>query len=183
MKKILLILALLLTVTHAKENYLSIEKFNKIQKEKIDACMKTITASIFNFEKTEKYYICKKENYKVIEVRDYKIGNKYLTISSEIFLVENKKLLYAKESEGFIKIDPKKRKEIKYTSWLAPYSFYQKDLTSWNCEYQISRHEKKVINYISLGTGKTEDPMFNPNDIFKLYDNIIKELKRIKEIM
>lgn len=68
----------------------------------------------------------------------------------EIYITKNSELIYAFE-------------EIQY------HPFEPDESSIWRCEYFI--FDEQVFDYISLGHGKTEDDVWNPDDIIIKFKN------------
>jgi len=78
----------------------------------------------------------------------------------ELYVIQNDKLIYAKESEIGIPIN----------------SF---DVITWNCQYYFKN--EKLYTHISLGHGKTESENWTPESIIDTFQNRLIELKKIKK--
>lgn len=70
---------------------------------------------------------------------------------TEKYLLKNKQLIYAVEWEK------------------RPADVPDDEATWWNCEYIIQ--DDHVVDHISLGMGKTEDELFNVQDIINLWNS------------
>lgn len=70
---------------------------------------------------------------------------------TEKYLLKNKQLIYAVEWEK------------------RPDDVPDDEATWWNCEYIIQ--DDHVVDHISLGMGKTEDELFNVQDIINLWNS------------
>lgn len=79
---------------------------------------------------------------------------------TELYLVQGKKLIYAIE-------------EIK----TLPFNLYAQFV--WRCEYFIK--DDKVIDYISLGHGKTENNHWDPDEILLQFNTRKAELEKIRQ--
>lgn len=107
--------------------------------------------------KAEFWRICDLKNgYRIISIESHK-GSVYY---QEIYFEKNGDLIFAKETENYM---PKNH-------------FIQ---MAWNCEFYAENG--KLISLISLGHGKTEDEEWNPEIIFTMYKNRLKELEKIKK--
>jgi len=80
---------------------------------------------------------------------------------TELYIVKNKKPIYAIE-------------EIK----AMRFNNYTQSV--WRCEYFIK--DDKVIDYISLGHGKTEDDAWEPGSILNQFDKRKDELEKIRKL-
>lgn len=77
----------------------------------------------------------------------------------EIYRIINGKLIYAIEQI-----------ESNHTDEL--------NSVSWNCEYAIK--DNKVVDYISLGMGKTETEWWEPESIFEQYESRVEKFEALK---
>jgi hypothetical protein len=81
-------------------------------------------------------------------------------LHTEQYLLKNNELIYAVEWEKI------------------PANVDDVDASFWNCEYIIK--DKSVVDYISIGMGRTEGDSFNPEDIVSLWDSHSTTYKNIK---
>src|SRR5690606_22947839 len=81
-------------------------------------------------------------------------------LSTELYLVNDEKLIYAVE-------------EVK----TMRFNHYPQSV--WRCEYFIKND--KVIDYKSLGHGKTEDDAWRPEEILTQFIKRKAELKKIRK--
>jgi len=92
----------------------------------------------------------------IITISCYKKEIKY----EELYIIQNGKLIYAKETEIGIPIN----------------SF---EVIRWNCKYYFKN--QKLYTHISLGHGKTEDEKWIPESINKKYKGRLLELSKMKK--
>jgi len=164
MKNRILIYCLMLIYSHfilgqdkvSNENNFK-EKVRKEFNDNYAKCtLSKIKYGITNFHKTTEFWsVCELENKNRIINIDFYVKQ---TFYQEIYFEVNGKLRYIKEVESYI---PKN-------------SFSQ---ASWNVEYFFNNG--KMVDLISLGHGKTEDPNWNPDTILKMYKSRIEDLKKM----
>ena len=163
MKKVLLILILILGVLNCRAQTQR-EKEEKIRisidaefDKNIAECSNQVDAVTDFNGKIEFWKICKLKNgNRILRIEFYE-GDQYY---QEIYFEKNESLVYAKELENYL---PKNR-------------FIQ---MAWNCEFYIKNG--KLVTWMSLGHGKTENENWNPEIIFKMYKKRLIELERIKK--
>ncbi len=116
---------------------------------------KIVKGISFLHKKQELWSVCKLDTgNRIITIESYKKETYY----QEIYFEVNRKLRYAKETEDYM---PKN-------------SFTQ---MPWNVEYFFIKGE--LVDIISLGHGKTENPSWNPDFIISMYKNRIVEYNKI----
>lgn len=77
---------------------------------------------------------------------------------TELYFVQYGKIIYALEEAKYIPIN-------------------QHTQSIWRCEYYIK--DERVVYYTSLGSGKTEDDQWSPEDIIIQFSNRKAEFKQI----
>ena len=79
---------------------------------------------------------------------------------TELYFVQYGKIIYALEEVKYIPIN-------------------QHTQSIWRCEYYIK--DERVVYYTSLGSGKTEDDQWSPEDIIIQFSNRKAEFKQIRK--
>ena len=79
---------------------------------------------------------------------------------TELYFVQYGKIIYALEEVKYIPIN-------------------QDTQSIWRCEYYIK--DERVVDYTSLGSGKTEDDQWNPEDIIIQFSERKAEFKQIRK--
>lgn len=79
---------------------------------------------------------------------------------TELYFVQYGKIIYALEEVNYIPIN-------------------QHTQSIWRCEYYIK--DERVVYYTSLGSGKTEDDQWSPEDIIIQFSNRKAEFKQIRK--
>ena len=79
---------------------------------------------------------------------------------TELYFVQYGKIIYALEEVKYIPIN-------------------QHTQSIWRCEYYIK--DERVVYYTSLGSGKTEDDQWSPEDIVIQFSNRKAEFKQIRK--
>ncbi len=113
------------------------------------------TATNFN-GKYEFWKTCELENGSSITIIESHKDEEY---NKEIFFAKNGKLIYALEDINGVSIN----------------DFEKSTNYQWDCHYWINN--EKIIDYISLGTGKTESNDWEPESILQIYKDRMFELK------
>lgn len=116
------------------------------------------TATNFN-GKHEFWKTCELENGSSITIIESHKDEEY---NKEIFFAKNGKLLYALEEINGVSIN----------------DFDKSPNYHWDCRYWINNG--KIIDHVSLGSGKTERDDWAPESIFQIYKKRMLELKNKK---
>lgn len=129
---------------------------NEIFKKNRDQCDCEIDA-VTNFNgKVEYWRICELEGKnRIFSIESYDKDDYF----REVYFEEDEQLVYAIE-------------EVKY----IPLNHVVEMI--WKCEFYTKK--EKVLNYISLGHGKTEYEDWKPKVIFEMYERRLSELAKIK---
>ena len=107
--------------------------------------------------KTEIWSICKLNNgNRIIRIESYQNDIFY----QEVYFEQNGILRYAKDTENY-----------------TPKNGFSE--MKWNCEYFFEKG--KLMTYISLGHGKTEEENWNSESIIGIYKKQITELNKMKK--
>ncbi|KAA1239156.1 hypothetical protein [Aquimarina sp. RZ0] len=159
---IYLILYIFPLITFCQVDYNDEETFRDKMDVTIEELLSTCTGNqrvgISSFNKIQEFWefsSCYKTN-KIISIMYYSNQTKF----EELYVIQNDKLIYAKESEIGIPIN----------------SF---DVITWNCQYYFNN--EKLYTHISLGHGKTESENWNPESIIDTFQNRLIELEKIKK--
>ena len=106
-------------------------------------------------QKTEFWSICISDSTRILKIHSHSDNAFY----EEIYLESNDSLVYAEESVIYMPIN-------------------SHALQTWKCQFYIQGG--KLATLMSLGHGKTEDEDWNPDEIFAMHAQRLKELALIK---
>jgi hypothetical protein len=161
-KNISIVLILITFNVFSQENFGKNEEYRKniyieVERE-MNICKMNEYHLIYEFDEQNEIWeecFATYENEKEPYVIIYKFESlKLPIIYQEIYYTENKKLIFAQETELYI-------------------SENLKDTIQWNCKYFFEN--EKLVDLISLGHGKTEEDNWNPDLILEKFKRRLSE--------